>query len=165
MPSTTLTLSINATGYTNNLWTSPANGLVSNNAYASVVPGATSSRTLTYDTNAASVIPANAVITGVRMNVEYRVSTAGTGEVMFGGPGASGGTAAGVSGSTTDTVYVFGGTGNPLGATSRGDLTVFSVKLYQGSNGSVTHYIDNAAAYVDWEYPATVNPLFFGENF
>jgi hypothetical protein len=171
MPSSTLTLAINTGAYSNNLWTSPANGLVSNNAYASNAPGVTGNRYFTYDTNAAALIPAGAVIVGVWLQVEHRVSATALGPNVMGAPGTSSGVAApgggqsAINGLTTDTVHSWGGPTNPLGATSVADLATLVVRISQTTAGAVTHFLDNATMVVDWVLPSGANVLFFGENF
>ena len=159
MPSVKLTLSVNPSGYTNSYWTGPSNGLVVDGASAYVKPGSGSSRTFTYDTNASAMIPANAVITGVRMDVAGYVSIASGTEMVRAGPGVSGGTAAYDAWTAANIWHVFGGPGNTLGATSVADLAIMSVRVIQGTNSAVTHYIDGADAYADWEYPPSVNPF------
>ena len=159
MPSVKLTLSVNPSGYTNSYWTGPPNGLVVDGASAYTKPGSGNSRAFTYDTNASAMIPANAVITGVRMDVAGYVSIVSGGETVRAGPGAFGGTAAYDAWTAADIWHVFGGPGNTLGATSVADLAIMSVRVVQGTNSAVTHYIDGADAYVYWEYPASVNSL------
>ncbi|MBO9680959.1 MAG: hypothetical protein J7556_22260 [Acidovorax sp.] len=171
MPSNALTLSVNATGYNNSSWTSPANALVSNNAYATKAPGVTSNQYFAYDTNAASVLPVDAVIVGVVITVEYKVSATALGpKVETAGPAAGSGIPLSNSeppiiGTTADVVYTVGSPTNPLGATSRDSLTTMALRLNQATSGSVTHYIDNATMTVYWDYPSTGNVLFFGEPF
>lgn len=169
MPTTALTLTVNATGYTNSSWTTPLNALVSNNTYASFAPGATSNRYFAYDTNAASVLPANAVIVGVEVTIQYRVSATTLGPTVVAGPGQSNipaSSAGAITGTTTKATYTFGGPTNKLNALDRSYLATLAVRISQTTAGTVTHFLDHATMTVYWETPATgPNLLFFGENF
>jgi len=163
MASATLTLTVS----TSTGWVNPTNALVSNNAYASYssVTALGSNFYFRFNTNAAALLPANAVITGVRMDVEYRTNNAAPQPRFCAGPGDFGGTANPVVVTTTDTVYVFGGPGNTLGAVTRDDVATSSIQFGNNASGSAAHYIDNVVMYVDWELPKTGNTLFHGENF
>lgn len=169
MPSNGLSLTVNASGYTNNLWTNPTNAVGSTGSYATVAPGNTSSRSLTVDTNVTSVLPADAVIKGVVINVKYKVSTTSFSPAMECGP--SNGTNTPISSeppitpTTSDVVYSFGSSTNPMNVTTRSQLVTMSMRVYQNTSGSLTHYIDDCNMTVYWDYPAAGNVLFFGENF
>jgi hypothetical protein len=170
MPTSTITLTMNAGAFSNGTWTTPGNALVSNNAYASLNPGVTSNRYLTFDTNAAALIPTDAVIVGVLVQVEHRVSATTFGPNLMAGPGTAAGvmTSGGqtpINGVTTDTVHSWGGGTNPLGALDVSSLATCIVRVSQTSAGSATHFIDNVAMWVDWVLPSGANVLFFGENF
>ena len=173
MPTTQLTLTV-PSGFNNNVWTTPANAVVSDNLYASIDAGSHIYRTLTYQTNAVLALPANAIILGVQLGIEYRVSHTGynaqaralsRAQTETGGAGY-------VAGTTQDALYYFGGSTNSLGVTRRDQLDQFVVQVRQ-QNGSgstqVIQYIDSAACWVYWELPPPppprVNVLFFGENF
>lgn len=163
MASATLTLTVSSSIG----WVNPTNALVSNNAYASYssVSSPGSNSYFRFSTNAASLLPANAVITGVRVDVEYRANTATPQPRFAAGPGDFGGTANPVLVTTTDAVYIFGGVGNTLGAVTRDDVLVCSIQFGNNASGSAVHYIDNVVMYVDWELPKLGNTLFHGENF
>jgi hypothetical protein len=163
MASATLTLTVSSsTG-----WVNPTNAFVSNNAYASYSSVTTSGTNFyfRFTTNAATLLPANAVITGVRMDVEYRTNNATPQPRFCAGPGDFGGTANPVVVTTTDVVYVFGGPGNTLGAVTRDDVSTASIQFGNNAAGTSVHYIDNVVMYVDWELPKAGNTLFHGENF
>lgn len=162
-----LTLTVNASGYANSYWTSPADALTANGAYASANPGS-GSRTFAYDTNAASAIPANAVILGVVITVKgYATTTANT-PLIGAAPSASGiGGAATLQPVTaTNAVYTYGASDNPLDALSRADLATLAVRVQNTSGSTSTYYIDHATMTVYWDYPTDgVHCMFFGENF
>lgn len=165
---TRLTLTANPTGYTNSNWTTPANALTSNNSYASQALSGTSSRLFAYDTNASSVIPANAVISGVVATVESRVSVASYGTLVGASPSATGlgGSINMVGVTTTDAVYVYGASDDPLGATSLASLATLAVRAQNATSGTATVYIDHATMTVYWDYPTDgTHCMFFGENF
>lgn len=161
-----LTLTINPTGYTNDYWASPANALTANNSYASAGPGS-GSRTLAYDTNAASVIPANAVILGVVITVRGYATTIANVPRIGAQPSSNG-----IGGATTlqpvaatNTTYNYGAGDDPLGAVSRADLATLALRVQNTSGSTSTYYIDHATMTVFWDYPPAGNALFFGENF
>lgn len=169
MPSTALTLTINASGYVNSFFTNPGNALVSNNSYATVVTTSTSSRRLTADTNAASVIPSNAIIIGVVCTCEYKASVLTYSPYLYFGPGGSSGLYSGGKGpasvTTADVVYTTGSTTDQNTGTTIAALATMTVLLGTNSSGSTTHSIDNMTMTVYWDYPASINPLLLGELF
>lgn len=162
-----LTLTVNPTGYANSYWTSPANALTANNSYASAGPGS-GSRTFAYDTNAASVIPANAVILGVVITIKGYATVIANVPMIGAEPSSSGvgGDATLQPVTTTNAIYTYGASDNPMGATSRADLVTLAVRVQNTSGNNSLYYIDHATMTVYWDYPADgVNCMFFGENF
>lgn len=162
-----LTLTVNPTGYTNSYWTTPSNALTANNTYASAGPGS-GSRTFVYDTNAASVIPANAVILGVVITIKGYATVIANVPMIGAGPSSSG-VGGGVTlrpVTTTNAIYTYGASDDPMGATSRADLVTLAVRVQNTSGNNSIYYIDHATMTVYWDYPADgVNCMFFGENF
>lgn len=164
MPTATLTLT-----YNNGNWSNPTNAIGANNQYATYNASAPGANVyMRFTTNASALIPANAVITGVSVHVEYRVNTtAGTPRFMA-GPGEFGGNgySSDVFPNTADTIYVFGGAGNTLGPATLANVSNCSIRNGNNAAGTAQHICDDIRMYVDWAYPtAGGNTVFFGNNF
>ncbi|WP_147403629.1 hypothetical protein [Alicycliphilus denitrificans] len=149
-------------------FTNPANVATSNNVYATATKSSTSNDYAVWTTNAASVIPANAVILGVQMQVEYKVSTTASSPFFRAGIGElaqnTGATTA--SPTTSDVTYTFGGPTDNMGAASRADLAKVALRISQSTSTSTTHSVDYFGVTVYWDYPTDgTNCMFFGENF
>lgn len=173
MPTTQLTLTVPA-AYNNNFWTNYAAAVASDNAYASIDAGGVTSRLLTFQTNVGAAVAANAILLGIRIDVEYRTSAVGTNSQMRVSLGAqsSSGVTSYVTGTTSDVVYTFGGATNKLGASVPSDVSHFTVEVREQMNNSkaVFQFIDSAACWVYWELPPPPpaparNVLFLGEIF
>lgn len=163
---TRITLTVDTAAYLNSYWSNPTNALVANNSYASIAPGA-GSRHFVYTTNVTAVIPADVEILGAVITVKgYATNTANT--PLIGAAPSS----AGVGGSpylqpvtATNAVYTYGASNNPMGAKYRGDAVNLVVRIHHTSGNNSTWYIDHATMVLYWDYPASGNALFFGENF
>lgn len=148
--------------------TNPANVATSNNVYATRAKANTSNDYAVWTTNAASVIPADAVILGVKMQVEYKVSTTASSPFFRAGIGelAMNTNYTTASPTTSDVTYTFGGPTDNMGAASRADLANVSLRISQSTSTSTTHSVDYFSVTVYWDYPTDgANCMFFGENF
>lgn len=164
MPTATLTMSItNSFGITY-----PEQILSDDGAPAHVLVSNTGNFYFRFSTNALSLIPANAVITGVSNHVKASVNSLAAGTRMTCGPGDFGGstTSPKTLTSTGILTYSWGAGGDPMGATSVNDLTTCSIKYGNNAAGSVYLYFYYIFMYVDWQLPTAGNrSLFFGTNF
>lgn len=146
--------------------TNPTNVATSNNVYATYTETTIgSNRYARWSTDAASKLPAEAVVVGFVMNVEYKVSTVASSPTLTAGPGSFGAAtnATPASPTTADAIYQFGGPSDALGAKTRSDVATASIRYTQSSATSTTHSIDWVTATVYWKYPPTgPNKLFFG---
>lgn len=173
MPTTQLTLTV-PSAYNNHFWASYASAIASDNVYASIDAGSAQKRLLTFQTNVGVAVPVNAILLGIRIDVEYRTSAVGTNSQMRVHLGAqnSSGVTQYVTGTTADVIYTFGGATNKLGASAPSGVSYFTVEVREQTNNAqaVFQFIDSAACWVYWEQPppppaAARNVLFFGENF
>lgn len=121
-----------------------------------------------FDTDAASMIPANAVISGVRIQVRYQSSTLPPQPRISAGPGEFGGPS-GTNQYVLNTLayYTFGSSTDPLGATSVSDVTRISLKFGKDATGNVTYFFDYITVDVHWDNAGAGggSALFFGELF
>lgn len=150
-------------------WTSPNNVLTSDNARASKVVTNPSSNIITL--NWTDTLPANAILLGCVLKVEgYASSTSSSPSIRncyFVASGTNGSITSYQLLSTTETTYTFGSaTVLPSGFTSASRPTSVTVRTYQDTNTSTTHYIDYIGVELWWKLPGGgVNVLFLGECF
>lgn len=167
MNTTELTLTVSAALG----WTNPNNALTSNNAYATFTDTGTAGNNsyFRFDTNALSVLPAGITVVGVSAQVEYKASNTTTQPRISAGPGDFGGSSPfDTYVTTSDVIYSFGSTSDPLGASTATDVSKISVRFGKDVTGTVTYSLDHVRFIVYWDYTANLaggNTLFFGEIF
>lgn len=150
-------------------WSSPNNVLTSDNARASKVVTGTNSNIITL--NWTDTLPANAVLLGCVLKVEgYASSTSSSPYISscyFVASGTNGLITSYQLLSTTETTYTFGSdTALPSGFTSASRPTSVTVRTYQSTTTSTTHYIDYIGVELWWKLPGGgANVLFIGEAF
>lgn len=154
---TILTLSLaGATGWTNPSYLTASGG---NYAYRSL--DNTSNYSATFNSNAASALPAGAVILGVEVSYKAYVDTTAPATQVF--------TSFPVSPAsyptTSEVLYTKGGPTNKLGVNSAADLATPWLRVGNTAGGSATLYVNSFSIAVYWQMPKAGNALFFGELF
>lgn len=150
-------------------WTNSGNVLASDNSRASMVVTVTSSNIITLGWT--DSLPADAILLGCILKVEgYASTTSSTPQIRncYFTAGATTGDIPSLQNlSTTETLYTFGGANTlPSGFTSASRPTSVTVRTYQATTTSTTHYIDYIGVELWWKLPGDwVNVLFIGEMF
>ena len=154
---TILTLSVaSATG-----WTNPSYLTASGSNYAYSSLDNTSTHNATFNSNAASALPADAVILGVEISYKAYVNTTGPATRIF----TSFPSSPGSYPTTSAVLYTKGGPTDKLGVNSAADIASPWLRVGNTAGGSATLYLNSFSIAVYWRIPAAGNPLFFGEMF
>ena len=150
-------------------WTNPNNVLVSDNSRASKVVTSTGSNAITLGWT--DSLPANALLLGCVLKVEgYASTTSSTPRIAgcyFTAGGTNGSIPSSQNLSTTEYTYTFNDANTiPAEFTSASRPTSVTVRTYQSTSTSTTHYIDYIGVELWWKLPGGgVNVLFIGELF
>lgn len=150
-------------------WTNPNNVLVSDNSRASKVVTNTSASIITLGWT--DSLPADALLLGCVLKVEgYASTTSSTPRISncyFTAGGTNGNIPSSQNLSTTETLYTFNDANTiPTEFTSASRPTSVTVRTYQSTYTSTTHYIDYIGVELWWKLPGGgVNVLFIGELF
>lgn len=144
-------------------WSNPVNIYTTASAYASYnQSGQGTNAYFRFNTNAASVIPAKAVLLGVETRLKAYTNTATPQPRVNMGPGPFGGTASVYYLTTTATTYTMGGPTNLNGAATLSDIGNGAIRHGNDGTGTAKIYVNSLVMDVYWKLPSGLNVLFFG---
>lgn len=152
-------------------WSNPNNVLVSDNVRASKVVTTTSSNIINLKWT--NTLPENAILLGCVLKVECYVSSTASGAYLLGlyftAPTSGNGSLTPTTQylTTTETTYTFGSASTlPTGFDGASRPTSVTVRIYQNTSATTTHYIDYIGVELWWKLPGgKLNVLFIGELF
>lgn len=142
-------------------WTNPSNFTASGSNYAYRSLNNTTNSNTTFNSDAASALPAGAVILGVEVSYKAYVNTTGPATRVFTAYPASPESYL----STSAVLYTKGGPTNKLGVNSAADLATPWLRVGNTAGGTATVYVNSFSISVYWQMPKAGNALFFGELF